>query len=194
MRKIVLYMSMSLDGFIAGEEGAPSAFEPSHEEHRAANDLFSTAGGVLFGRITYEGFASYWDALDPASGDFPDVEIEFARIFRQLRRFVFSRTLEAVDDKAVLIRDPIASRITALKQQPGGDLLLVCGPELLAALTALGLVDECLIVTHPVVLARGKALFGGLQQALVLRLLSTTPFASGAVMHRYAIVSSPLSG
>jgi riboflavin biosynthesis pyrimidine reductase len=72
-----------------------------------------------------------------------------------------------------------------LKSQPGGYLLLDCGPELLTTCVNAGLVDEFRPVVCPVALGRGISLFGDLQHTLRLELLSTASFASGAVLHRY---------
>lgn len=190
MRKIVLYMFVTLDGFVAGPNGEFDDFEPSLEEHEFANELFRAASGVLFGRITYHGFVEYWDALDTTDEALPAVERDFAQIFQKLPRIVFSRTLDQVDANATLIKESLAEAVTKLKQQPGGDLLLVCGPELLASLVALGLVDEYKLLVKPRVLGRGKALFGGLQGKLDLKLLATKTFASGVVLHHYAVVRS----
>jgi dihydrofolate reductase len=186
MGKIILYMFTSVDGFIAGPNGEADDHEPSEEEHRFANELFDAADALLFGRVTYEGFIAYWDTLDLRDRSIPVVERDFAEIFRRKQRVVFSRTLEQVDPKARLIKDNLATEVTALKQQPGGDLLLICGPELLATLVDLGLVDEYLLLVKPTALGRGKALFGALQNKLRLSLVSTRVFASGAVLHHYA--------
>jgi len=188
MRKIVLYMFTTLDGFIASPNGEFDEYEPSLEEHQFANELFAVADGILFGRKTYEGFVDYWDTLDLTDPDIPAVELEFAKIFRTLNRIVFSRTLATVDDKAILLKDNLAEAVTQLKQQPGRDLLLVCGPELLATLVQLGLVDEYRLLIKPTVLGRGTALFGEITGKLPLKLLATKNFASGAVLHHYQTV------
>lgn len=187
MRKVVLYMFTTLDGFIAGPNGEFDEYEPSAEEHQFANELFGAADGILFGRVTYAGFVDYWDALDLTDASIPPVEREFAQIFRKLTRVVFSKTLTSVDDKAILIKDNLAAEVQKLKQQAGSDLLLICGPELLATLVQLGLVDECRLLIKPTVLGRGKALFGDIAEKLDLKLLATRGFKSGCVLHHYQI-------
>lgn len=189
MRKVVLYMFTTLDGFIAGPDGEFDDYEPSAEEVKFANEFFSSADGILFGRVTYEGFVSYWEPIaqgqPPAGAADPEGEIEFANIFKDMTRIVFSRTLDHVEDKAILIKDNIAAEVSKLKGQPGRDLVLICGPELLATLAELGLVDEYRILVKPRVAGRGKALFGDIQAKLQLKLLSTRVFKSGVVMHHY---------
>lgn len=185
MRKVVLYMFTTLDGFIAGPNGEFDDYVPSDEEMKFANEFFSSADGILFGRVTYEGFVSYWDTLDLTDASIGEGDAEFARIFRNMTRVVFSRTLEKVEDNTILIKDDIAAEVMKLKQEPGRDLALICGPELLATLAQLGLVDEYLILVKPRVSGRGKALFGEIKERVLLKLLSTRVFESGVVMHQY---------
>jgi len=185
MRKIVLYMFTTLDGFIAGPNGEFDDYEPSVEESKFANAFFSSADGILFGRITYEGFVSYWDSLDLSDESVSTTDIEFAKIFRNLTRVVISRTLDTVGANTILIKDNVAAEVLRLKQQPGGYLVLICGPELLSALVESGLVDEYLLLVKPRVLGHGKGLFESITKKLQLRLLSTKVFESGVVMNHY---------
>ena len=190
MRSVVLYMFTTLDGFVAGPNGEFLDYEPSGEEMAFANELFGSADGILFGRVTYEGFVSYWDALDATDATIGEDDVEFARIFRNMTRVVFSMTLDRVDGNAILIKDNIAAEVSKLKRQPGRDLLLICGPELLSTLVGLGLVDEFRILIRPMILGCGKALFGDIPERLQLKLVSTRIFESGVVMHHYEPVWS----
>lgn len=185
MRKVVLYMFTTLDGFIAGPNGEFEDHAPSDDEMEFAIEFFGSVDGILFGRVIYELFVSYWDALDPTDASHSKADIAFATRFRNMTRVVFSRTLDNVEDNAILIKDDIAAEVSKVKQQPGRDLLLICGPELLSTFVRLGLVDEYRILVKPAVLGRGKALFGDVQEKLQLKLLSTRVFESGVVMHHY---------
>lgn len=185
MRNVVLSMFITLDGFIAGPNGEFDAFDPSEEELTVGNEFFQSVDGFLFGRVMYEGFVSYWDALDPTDGSLSPANREFAELFSTKSRVVFSRTLAQVDDNAILIKDNIAAEVAKLKQQPGRDLALICGPNLFATLVTLSLIDEYRLMVLPTALGRGMALFGGLQTGLKLKLLSTRVFASGTVLHQY---------
>lgn len=185
MRKLILFMSMSLDGFIGGPDEADNTADDSPDDHRFANELFAATDMVLFGRVTYEGFIGYWDTLDLSDASVPPVEVEFARIFRRLKRVVFSRTLAQVADHTLLIRDDLANSVMALKQQSDKDLLLICGPELLVTLIDLNLVDEMQLLISPAVLGHGQSLFGNLSKSIRLRLVATRTFDSGSVLHHY---------
>jgi dihydrofolate reductase len=104
-----------------------------------------------------------------------------------MTRIVVSRTLDHVDSPDILIQGDIAPQVSKLKAQPGRDLLLICGPELLAALAEHQLVDEFRILIKPSVLGRGFPLFGRLDKKLNLKLLSIRVFESGAVMHQFQV-------
>lgn len=178
-------MFMTLDGHVAGPNDEFDDFEPSNEEHWFANDLFDSMDGVIFGRITYQGFSDYWDKLDLADSTKPKEEIEFARIFRRLQRIVVSRTLEGNAPNTLVIRDGVAEKIRSLKQEEGGNLILVCGPELLGLLMDQKLVDEYQLLVKPRILGKGKALFRDVNLKADLLLLSTRTFTSGTVLHHY---------
>ncbi|MEZ4860154.1 MAG: dihydrofolate reductase family protein [Caldilineaceae bacterium] len=187
MRKLILYMFTTLDGFVAGSNGEFDEYEPSLEEHHFANELFGSMDGIFLGRKSYEAFVAYWDTLDLNDDSIPAVERDFSRVFRTLHRVVFSRNIQQVPEKTTLIHDDLFAQVTTLKAQPGRDFLLICGSELLAALVDQGLVDEVCLLIKPTVLGRGTTLFGDLTKTLHLQLLSTRVFESGAVMHRYQI-------
>lgn len=185
MRKIVLYMFMTLDGLVAGPNDEFDDFEPSQEEHQFANELFDLMDGAILGRITYEGFSEYWDTLDLTDKTKPQAEIEFAQIFRRLKRIVVSHTLETNDANTIVIKENLAENLQKIKQEVGKNLILVCGPELLGALMDEGLVDEYMLMIKPRVLGKGKALFRDLNVKANLRLVSTRVFSSGTVLHHY---------
>jgi dihydrofolate reductase len=185
MRQLVSYMFTSLDGFIADPDGGLDWAPVDDELMRFANEYFAAAEGIVFGRNVYQGFVDYWDHLDPADPAVTGLEIEFAGIFRGMTRVVVSRTLEQVDRNAVLIKDEVPHAIEDLKRQPGGDLLLVCGPELRSTLTRHGLVDRHRVLVSPVVLGRGLPLFSDMNEPLRLQLVGTKVFGGGVVMLDY---------
>jgi dihydrofolate reductase len=185
MRKLVSYMFTSLDGFIADRDGGLEWVPIDDELMRFANEYFGAADGIVFGRRVYEGFVDYWDGLDPSDGSVTELEAEFAGIFRDMTRIVVSRTLDKIDGQAILINDELAQAIADLKRQPGGDLLLICGPELRSTLTQHGLVDRHRVLVAPVVLGDGQPLFGDIEEPLRLQLAGTRVFDGGVVMLDY---------
>lgn len=180
MGKLVSYMFTSLDGYIADAEGGLDWVPIDDELMRFANDYFATVDGIVFGRRVYEAFVDYWDRLDPEEAS--ELEVEFARIFRDMTRIVVSRTLDDVGPSAVLVRNDVAGAIDRLKREPGRDLLLICGPELRSTLARLGLIDLHRTLVAPVVLGTGQRLFGDLDGPHRLRLVGTRTFDGGVVM------------
>jgi len=191
MRQLVSYMFTSLDGFIADAEGGLDWVPIDDELMGFANEYFGTAEGIVFGRKNYQVFVDYWDRLDPTDPSVPPLEAEFARIFSGMTRVVVSTTLDQVDPKAVLIKDEVPRSIEDLKRQPGGNLLLICGPELRSTLTQHGLVDLHRILVVPVVLGKGQPLFSDMNEQLRLRLVGTKVFGGGVVMLNYEPASTP---
>jgi dihydrofolate reductase len=110
--------------------------------------------------------------------------IEFARIWRDMPKIVFSRTLERAGWNTTIVRDVVPEDILALKEQPGGDLV-VGGAELAAAFMRHDLIDEYRFYVQPVLLGRGRLLFRPSDTALDLRLAETRTFGNGVVLLRY---------
>jgi dihydrofolate reductase len=180
-------MSVSLDGFIADPRGEIDWSAPDEELHRFHNDRVREHGGYLLGRRLYEEML-YWETADenPSATDF---EREFARIWQDLPKVVFSRTLENVEGNARLAKGGVAEEVARLKQEPGKDLG-VGGAGLAATLVELGLVDEYLLFVCPVVLGGGTRFFPALDERVNLELVETRTFGSRVAYLRYRLTQS----
>jgi dihydrofolate reductase len=187
MRRLIYSMGVSLDGFIAGPGGEIAVPPPDEELHRFHNQQTRELGGHLMGRRLYE-VMSYWDTFAEENPSAADHELEFARIWNETPKFVFSRTLESVEGDARLVRDGVAEAVAELKQQPGGDLA-VGGAGLAATLTEQGLIDEYPPFVYPVLAGGGTAFFQPLDEKIDLRLIETRTFGSGVVDLRYERVT-----
>ncbi|HYT78532.1 MAG TPA: dihydrofolate reductase family protein [Actinomycetota bacterium] len=183
MRKVIYSMNVSLDGFIEGPNRELDWSTPDEELHRFWNDQAREMGTFLYGRRLYELMAEYWPTAD-ANPSAPEHVVEFARIWRDMPKIVFSTTLEKVDWNSRLVRDNIAEEVTKLKAQPGTDMD-VGGPTLASSFMRLGLIDEYRLVVHPVVLGGGTPFFPALDNTINLRLVETRTFGSGVVYLRY---------
>ena len=139
MRKVIYSMMVSLDGFIEGPNRELDWAIVDEELHKFVNDQQSEIDTYLYGRRMYQVMA-YWETADknPSS---PEHVLEFARIWKNMPKIVFSKTLEQVQGNARLVRDNIAEEITTLKKQPGKDLDLG-GPTIASTFMQLGLIDE----------------------------------------------------
>jgi dihydrofolate reductase len=185
MRKLIYSMGVSLDGFIAGPDGEIDWSAPDEELHRFHNQQMREVGAHLCGRRLYETMV-YWETADenPSASDY---ELEFARIWKELPKIVFSRTLEKVEGNARLVRDGVADEVAKLKEQPGKDVA-VGGAGLASTLIELGLIDEYRLFVSPVVLGGGTSYFPALEERIDLELIETQTFGSRVVYVRYRAV------
>lgn len=182
MRKLIYSMSVSLDGFITGPDGAIDWSAPDEELHRFHNQQTRELGAHLCGRRLYE-VMTYWETADQRPSA-PEHELEFARIWKDLPKVVFSKTLEKVEGRSRLVRDGVAGEVARLKEQPGEDLA-VGGAGLASSCIELGLVDEYRLFVSPVVLGGGTPYFPALDERIKLELVETRTFGSRVVYVRY---------
>lgn len=181
MRKIILFMLVSLDGYFEGPGQDISWHNVDAEFNEFAIKQTSELDALLFGRKTYELMAGYWPT-ETAKKDDPIV----AGQMNSLPKIVVSKTLEKVEwNNSRLVKSNVAQEITKLKQQPGRDIAIFGSSDLAVALTQMGLVDEYRIMVNPVVLGDGKRLFSGMKDKLDLKLLKTKSFGNGNVLLYY---------
>ncbi|WP_330241344.1 dihydrofolate reductase family protein [Streptomyces sp. NBC_00525] len=183
MRRIVYWMSMSLDGFIESPRREIDWHVVDEELHRYFNDQLAGMGGMLDGRVTHQLMADFWPTADRDPANAGTVA-EFAGIWRDTPKYVYSRTLERADWNTTIVREVVPEEVRALKEQPGGDLALG-GAGLAASFAALDLIDEYRVYVHPVLIGRGKPMFPTEESRTALRLLGTRTFGSGVVELRY---------
>ncbi len=119
--------------------------------------------------------------------------VEFAGIWRDMPKIVYSRTLERADWNTTIVRDVVVEEIMALKAQPGGDLSLG-GADLTAAFMQHDLIDEYRIYVHPILIGRGKPLFPASDAKINLQLAETRTFGNGVVLLRYERPEAPSPG
>ena len=182
MRKLIYSMGVSLDGFIAGPGGEIDWSAPDEELHRFHNEQARELGAHLCGRRLYE-VMLYWETADQ-SPSAAEHELEFARIWQELPKIVFSTTLERVEGNARLVRDGVAEAVAELKERPGKDLA-VGGAGLASSLIELDLVDEYRLFVSPVLLGAGTRFFPAVEARTDLELVETRTFGSRVVYVRY---------
>jgi dihydrofolate reductase len=183
MRKLTYSFMVSLDGFIETPDHSLDWQIIDEELHRYVNDQQAAIDTYLYGRRIYELMAEFWPTADEDPAN-PAYVVEFARIWKQMPKVVFSKTLARVEGNARLVREDAVAEITRLKQQPGKDLT-IGGPSLAADCIRSGLVDEYEQFIHPEVLGSGTPMFPALEIPIPLRLVETHRFASGVVFLRY---------
>ena len=183
MRKIIWMMSVSVDGYMEGPRGEIDWHMVDDELHRHMNGWLGRAGGFLEGRATYELMAEFWPTADQDPAAPPPV-VEFARIWRDMPKVVYSRTLERADWNATVVHDVVPADVLALKAQPGGDLVLG-GADLAAEFARHDLIDEYRLYLHPIVIWRGTPMLRPSDAKVPLRLIETHTFGNGVVLLRY---------
>jgi dihydrofolate reductase len=183
VRNVVLMMSVSVDGFMEGPDRDLSWQLVDEELHWHFNELLVGMSAFLDGRVTYELMAEFWPTADrdPTSSA---PMVEFARIWRDMPKIVYSRTLQRADWNATVVHEVVAEEVAALKAEPGGDLVLG-GADLAATFMRLDLIDEYRLYVHPVVLGNGKLLFPPSQERADLRFVATRVFGNGVVLLHY---------
>jgi dihydrofolate reductase len=183
MRKIILMMSVSLDGFIEGPNRELDWHMVDDELHTHFNEQLSAMGAFLSGRVTHELMVGFWPTADTDPSSTGPM-VEFARIWRDMPKIVYSRTLERSDWNTTVVRDVVAEEVKELKAQAGGDLALG-GADIAAAFMRHDLIDEYRLYVHPVVIGRGKPLFPASDIKIELQLAETRTFGNGVVLLRY---------
>ena len=184
MRKLIYSMSVSLDGFIAGSGGEIDWSVPDDELFRFHTEQVRELGGHLLGRRLYETMV-YWETAEEQPS-LPEPEREFARIWKELPKVVFSRTLGSARwSNTRLVRGDMAAAIRTAKAESGKQMAILGSGSVVSQLAQDGLIDEYQIVVNPVVLGSGRTLFDGIRRQLTLRLSKTRTFGNGKVLLCY---------
>jgi dihydrofolate reductase len=188
VRKIYVFMSLSLDGCFEGRDHDLSWHNVDDEFNKYAVGLLSDTDLFLYGRRTYELMESFWPgAADDATMSQDNLEI--ARLLNHTPKIVYSRTLERVEEKknwtnVRLENDFDPATIRRLKNEPG-KAIGAGGSELAVTLLRAALIDECIFMMTPVVVGAGTPIFKGLDRSLELELIGSRTFKSGNVMLQY---------
>ena len=182
MKKLVVYNTVSLDGYFTDSNGDMSwAHKADPEWQTFVSENASGGGELVFGRITYELMASFWPTPLAAQSN-PIV----AQRMNSLPKVVFSRTLaKASWNNTRLISGDLAAEVRKLKRETGPDLVIMGSGSIVAQLAEAGLIDEYQIVAGPIVLGKGRTLFEGVKTKLQLKLKNSRAFGNGNVMQCY---------
>ena len=179
MRKLIMWNLITLDGFFEGAESWALDWHKDvldEELERIMLDQLRSADMLLFGRVTYEGMAKYWQAAQGRDAEF----------MNSLPKVVVSRTLARAEWwNTRLVKDNVADVVMEIKRQGDGNMFVFGSADLSATLMENGLFDEYRLCIVPVVLGSGKLLFGHELSRLRMKLLEALPLSSGAVFLRY---------
>ncbi len=181
MRKVILFNMVTLDGFFAGPSGEIDWHHVDAEFNDFAISQLDTIGAIIFGRVTYQGMASYW----PTSQAIQDDPIVAGKM-NAISKIVFSHTLAEADwNNSRLVKGSVVEEITRLKQDPGKDLFIFGSADLASTFIQNNLIDEYRIMINPVILGEGLPLIKGVKERIELKLVDVRPFKSGNVLLYY---------
>jgi dihydrofolate reductase len=188
MKKIILVVHTSLDGFVAGPNGELDLFEPGEENLQFVSKLTESADTAMFGRVSYELLDRHW----PNVKDNPHAskgEVAYSRWYNGARKVVISRTMAKQNiANTTVISDNLAGEITKLRNQPGKDILIFGSPRASQELMRLGLIDSYWIFINPAIFGTGIPLFKPFKNRTKLKLITTTQFSNGELAIQYEVL------
>jgi dihydrofolate reductase len=187
MRKLVLFMHVSLDGFVAGPDGEMDWIHVDEEMFDYAGHQTDNADTALYGRVTWQMMESYW----PTAADQPTAsrhDIAHSQWYNQVEKIVLSKTLAGKKLKnTTVIGEDISAEIRRIKQNAGKNILIFGSPSASHTLMKENLIDDYWLFINPVVIGNGIPLFDGLKKSINLKLVESNVFSSGVVGLHYEI-------
>jgi dihydrofolate reductase len=181
MRKVIAFMHVSLDGFVAGTNGELGWVSHGEDIKQYVDQLIGTTDTAMYGRTTYQMMHSYWPTVsaNPAS---LARDVAHANWVENVTKIVFSRSLDHTDwNNTTLVKDQIPQTIANLKTQAGKSLMIFGSPRLTHSFMELDLIDEYRLTINPVILGTGIPLFTNTAKPNSLKLLETQTFESGVI-------------
>lgn len=188
MRKVISFMHVSLDGFVAGPNGELNWAKVDEEIFDYIGKRISKCDTALYGRITYQMMENYW----PNAANGPTAskhDIEHSKWYNKVHKVVLSKSMKGADlNNTTIISDNLSDRVNEIKQSNDGgsnDILLFGSPTATHSLMQQNLIDGYWLFVNPIVLGQGIPLFVGVKDKVKLELLTTRQFNSGVVELNY---------
>ncbi|MEO8795370.1 MAG: dihydrofolate reductase family protein [Daejeonella sp.] len=194
MRKIISFMHISLDGFVAGPKGEMDWIKVDEEIFDHVGKRIGEGDTALYGRVTFEMMEDYW----PTAAEQPTAskhDVEHSKWYSKVHKVVLSRTMkeneppsgEAALANTEVISDNLSERINKLKQQASEDILLFGSPTATHSLIQLNLIDGFWLFVNPIILGQGIPLFVNIKHKINLKLLTTRQFNCGVTELNYIV-------
>ena len=188
MRRIVLLLHTSLDGFAAGPSGEMDWIKVDDEMFDFVGQLTANADAALYGRITWQMMDQYW----PNAANQPNPtrhDIEHSTWYNEVEKFVLSGTLQSSTAKKItVIGNDFADAIRKIKNKPGKDILLIGSPTVVRELMANNLIDDYWLFLNPVILGKGIPVFASGVDHIQLELATIKHFPNGVAAMNYKLV------
>src|SRR5688572_19674230 len=188
MRKVISFLHISLDGFVAGPKGELNWAKVDQELFDYVGNRIKNGDTALYGRTTYQMMESYW----PNAGDKPNAtkhDIEHSKWYKNVHKVVLSKTLQSSDlANTTIINENLSDKINEIKKQKGEDILLFGSPTATHSLIKQNLIDGFWLFVNPIILGQGVLLFKDIKDKINLKLLPTTrQFSNGVTELNYEI-------
>jgi dihydrofolate reductase len=191
MRKVISFMHISLDGFVAGPNGEMNWIKADEEIFNHVGKRISQGDTALYGRVTYQMMESYW----PTAADKPTAskhDIEHAKWYKNVHKVVLSKTMGEALPNTKIISNNLTDSINEIKKHSGEDILLFGSPTATHSLMQQNLIDGYWLFVNPIILGQGIPLFAGInsdtdREKIKLKLLTTKQFASGVTELNYIV-------
>jgi dihydrofolate reductase len=184
MAQLIVFDHITLDGYFAAPDGDISFLHQRFKDdefHSFAEENINAAGGLLFGRVTYEVMVNYWPSANAAKD-----EPAIAERMNSLPKFVLSRTISQSSwNNTQFLNGDVASEVRKLKQLSGKRIAILGSGSIVAQLAPLGLIDQYELVLNPVAIGCGRTLFEGIKDQMNLRLTKTRTFRNGNALLCY---------
>ena len=190
MRKIISFMHISLDGFVAGPNGEMNWIKVDQDIFDHVGKRISQTDTALYGRVTYEMMENYW----PTAGEKPTAtrhDIEHSKWYSKVHKVVLSKTMKDADlPNTKIISDNISDNLNEIKRygSESEDILLFGSPTATHSLIQQNLIDGYWLFVNPIILGRGIPLFADIKDKINLKLLpATRQFTCGVIELNYEL-------
>jgi dihydrofolate reductase len=188
MRQIFLYVTMTFDGFLSGPHNELDWFDPGQDDeiNKDIQQILHSADSLMMGYPTAPGMMAYWNGVREKNAN-PKWMLDVAHAMDNKHVFVISNEnedLKMEDAELVVAKNDkeLTSAVEKLRESKGGDICILGGVRTAQNLSRLGLIDEYILMVHPVAIAKGKPLF---ISKMRLKFVSSKSYKSGAVQIRY---------
>jgi dihydrofolate reductase len=187
MKKIISFMHISLDGFVAGPNGEMDWINVDEEIFDYVSKRISEGDTALYGRVTYQMMENYW----PTAGDKPDAtrhDIEHSLWYKKVHKIVLSETMKEESlTNTKIISGNLSERLNEIKKESDKEILLFGSPTATHSLIQLNLIDGYWLFVNPIILGQGIPLFSDIRDKIRLKLLTTRRFTCGVVELNYSV-------
>lgn len=187
VRRIISFMHISLDGFVAGPNGEMDWVKVDEEIFNHVGKRISQGDTALYGRKTYQMMEGYW----PTAADKPNAtkhDREHSKWYKDVHKVVLSKTMEGAElANTTIISENLSGRLNEFKRTEGEDILLFGSPTATHSLLQLNLIDGFWLFVNPIILGQGIPLFQGIKDKTNLKLLTTRSFNCGVTELNYIV-------